>query len=201
MDQQFPWGWEHKEGVPTSPTSKQPYHGYSNTAVMPCHYQTGSPESCGMMQDTCSQMNPSRPCFFPTLLLRTFRFSQIQLFNISQVYPTSTFPKGIRTPQTDTELLVLFLLFPPSPLASDPRFPSFKWGSKLNSVPAAAPVPHSSARGVYLSSHSAPSISQSSSLPRCEQQGGPSPNLQTHRVLCQPIKYAHVRKAKHEKNA
>lgn len=115
------------------------------------------------MQDPCSQMNPSRPCFFPSLLLRTFCFSQIKLFNISQVYPTSTFPNGICTPQTDTEYLVSSSYFLPLPecrlpfsLASDPSSPFFMWGNKLNLVPAAAPVPYSSARDIYLSSHSAP---------------------------------------------
>lgn len=126
-------------------------------------YQTGSLESCGMMQDPRSQINPSHPWFFPSPLLRTSCFSQIKLFNINQGYPASTFPDGICTPQTDTERLVssfYFLPLPefrlPSSLASDPRFPFFMWGNKLNLVAAAAPVPHSSARDIYLSSHSAP---------------------------------------------
>lgn len=77
-DQQYPWDWEHTEGILT-PFLLQCNHGAHS--MMLYRDQTGSLESCGMMQDPCSQMNPMKdenhPWFFPSLLPRTFPFPKL----------------------------------------------------------------------------------------------------------------------------
>lgn len=139
-------GLEHKESQLLPPSAALAWATQPDAVLLPNWLPRKLWDAAGPIQSEESWS----PMLFRSLLLSTFCFSPIKLLNIDQVYPTSTFPKGIYAPQIERSFSPVPSLSLnaccPFPKHLTPSFPSSR----------AAPGPHSSVKDIYLSCHCAP---------------------------------------------